>query len=333
MPPDRDRADAADSGRGEVSLPPPPSFTRQAAQLVIIPAAIVIVCIGLAVLFGRLAGSRDSIENQLARLEQSSGGGKLALGLQDPRYKDRGLAAYNIATLIPTLDDPTQRLAISQRLARILAESVGPKEVELHVYLLTALGQLGQSDGLAVIEQWLTAPEPLSRLGAIRGLLSWPDIGVASALTPKLLPMLGDEPAVAAEAAAAIGQLAGAGDDAAIEALRRAMNVAGSERREVQWNAAVALARLGDEVGSGFVADTLLDRAALARLPADGAAGAAGQGMSVAAQDRLMLAVLAAAADIADPRVRARVKAIASDDPSPVVRRAAVQLRSALGEE
>lgn len=299
-----------------VTVPPPPGFGRQMVQLVTIPAVIVVLAVGVMLLFGLLAGGRDTIDNNLARLEQDSGGGRIALGLQDPRYKERGLAAYNIATLIPGVTDPAEQKRISDRLITILNEHVGPGEKELHVYLLTAVGRLGQPGGLEAIVPWLSADEPASRQGAVRGVLSWPSAqrDEARAVLPQVLPLLGDDPAVAAEAAAAVGELAQPGDAAAVDALRQAMNITGSDRREVQWNAAVALARLGDEQGSGFVVDVLLSPEALAKLPQATTGPAAEQTMSPAAQDRLMLSVLASARDMTDPRVWAKIADIAKGD-------------------
>lgn len=324
------------SGPGEPGpLPPPPSFGKQAAQLVIIPAVIVILCIGMAVLFGKLAGGRDSIDNNLARLEQDSGGGRMPFGLQDPRYKERGLAAYNIATQIPAIRDPDQRRRISDRLITILRDHVGPTELELHVYLLTAVGQLGQEGGLAAIREWFKAPQAVSRQGAVRGLLSWPDAEAARDLIEEVVPLLRDEPAVAAEAAAALGELAQPGDEATITALRQAMNILSSERREVQWNAAVALARLGDAQGSAFVAEVLLDPQALSKLPQAMDGPAAETTMSPGSQDRLMLSVLASAPDMKDERIWAKIQLIADGggDYRLGVRKAALELLSKRSSE
>ncbi len=322
------------------TLPPPPGFGKQLAQLIIIPAVIVILCIGMAVLFGKLAGGRDSIDNNLARLEQDSGGGRMAMGLQDPRYKERGLAAYNLATQIPAVKDPAERKRISDRLIVILREHVGPSERELHVYLLTAVGQLGQEGGLEAILPWLSAADAVSRQGAIRGVLSWPDAAQARRVRASLLPLLKDDPAIAAEAAAALGELgkndgveASNGD--VIAALRQAMNVVTTEQREVQWNAAVALARLGDEQGSAYVGDVLLNPEALAKLPQATSGPAAERSMTIATQDRLMLSVLASAGDMTDGKVWAKIKSIADGegDYRLGVRKAALELLNARSSE
>jgi hypothetical protein len=313
MPPAPDSTIPATGPTAPIVVPPAPTFGRQAAQLIIIPAVIVILCIGMAVLFGKLAGSRESLDNNLARLERDSGGGRMAFGLQDPRHKERGLAAYNIATQIPTIKDSAERKRISDRLIVILRDHVSPAERELHVYLLTAVGQLGQPGGFDAIVPWLTAPEAASKQGAIRGVLSWPDAQQAQVAVPQLVALLRDEPLVAAEAAAALGELGRADDADVIAALRGAMNATSTEQREVQWNAAVALARLGDEQGSRFVVDVLLNPEALSQLPMSSDGPGSQQLLSRGAQDRLMLAVLASARDMTDAGIWSKIQQIADN--------------------
>ncbi len=118
-----------------------------------------------------------------------------------------------------------------------------------------------------------------------------------------------------------VGVLAAPGDRDALAALRGALNDAGPERREVGWNAAVALARQGDEEGSLVVSGLLLDRAALARLA--GGSGAPGSGMTREEQDRVILSALASAGSMTHAMVWDKIRALQMGDPSPLVRRAA----------
>jgi hypothetical protein len=306
-------------------LAPPPSFGRQLAQLVVIPALIVIACIAVAALFGKLAGAEADIHSHLARLKQDGGAGKMAFDLQDPRYKDRWLAAYNVATLIPGIKDPAERKAVSDALIQILQQHVTENEDLLQGYLLTAMGQLGQEGGLPIIVQKLQVPQDRIAEGAICGLLSWPDAQAARVALPQLAQCLSrQETVVAAQAAAALGALATSDDQAAIAALQQSLETPGSGRREVQWNSAVALARLGDARGSRLVAGLLLNRAELAKLPAD--AGAPGATLSPALQDRVILSTLGAAGNMTDPEIWVRIEALAQDDPNPALRSAAKQL-------
>lgn len=316
-----------EQGGQAVVVPAPPSLGRQMAQLVIIPGVIVLVAVGVALLFGKVASASDSLENQLLKLKQSSGAGKMAFDLQDPRYKDRSLAAYNIATLIPTLKEPADRLKVSKALTEILERHVSPQEEMLQVYLLTAIGQLGQEGGLDAIRQRLTAEHAKVREGAVGGILAWPNPQEARIALPALTAALNDaSPMVREKAAAAVGELATAGDDAAIKALREAASASGSEMREVVWNASIALARLGDAQGARFVADVLLDRSALAQMPEGEAGSAAQEKMSRTTQDHVILSTLAAARTMTDPQVWDKIREIADRDPNRAVQSAARQL-------
>ncbi len=298
------------------------------AQLVIIPAAIVVVCIALAWLFAFVASAKDDIDTHLLKLRQSSGAGKLALGLQDPRYKDRSLAAYNIATMIPTIDDPSEKHRISDALIEILNQHVAPNEDLLQHYMLVAIGQLGQPNGLETLLEQLQADQTRARQGAIRGLLSWPDAQQARRGLAPLQRCLSDpSPSVRYEAAAALGQLATPTDQATIQALRTAMeNATGLAMREARWNAAVALAKLGDPAGSHFVATVLLNREALSQMPAGDTGPQANQVMSPAMADRIILPTLASIGGSKDPQIWDKIQQIADNDPSRTIRNAAKQL-------
>ncbi len=328
-PPSEDAKGLAMPGEssGSVDLPPPPKFGKQMAQLVVIPALIVIFCIGMAIMFGMLAGAQTSIDAYLMKLRQNSGAGRMAFNMQDPRYKDRGLAAYNIATLIPDMKDPAERLRVSEALAEILDHYVGDEEDMLQAYLLLALGQLGQECGFEPILIGLGSKHKTVRQAAIGGLLSWPDKTEAAVALPQLAVALGDEdPLVATEAAVAIGELAQSGDAVMIAALQDALGRTGTGWRELGWNTAVALARLNDSLGSQIVAEVLLDREALALLPMAQQGPAAQRMMSPAGQDRIILSTLTASVDMQDERVWAKIKLLAEKDSNRVIRKAATQL-------
>ena len=315
------------------SDPPVPAkatpFGLQMAQLVIIPAVIVVVCILLAVMFGLVAGAQDSIDTHLMKLRQSGGSGRLAMGLQDPRYKDRGLAAYNIATMIPRIDDPAEKQRVSDELIEILDDHVGDQEQVLQAYLLLALGQLGQPGGLSRIVKAAAVDHPQVRQGAVGGLLSWPDRAEARAMgLEMLIRLLDDEaPVVIATAAAALGELATPHDLEVIAGLKRALEGSvGLEGREARWNAAVTLAKLGDAAGGQFVAAVLLDRESLGKMPAGESGPSAQETMTRAGADRIILATLASLRSCENPIVWDKIAQIADNDPSRAVRSAAKQL-------
>ncbi|MEE9212308.1 MAG: HEAT repeat domain-containing protein [Phycisphaeraceae bacterium] len=314
--------------------PPPPavaakplSFGRQMVQLVVIPAVIVVVCVGVVALLSVLIVVPDSIDSYLLKLRASSGVGRLPGGFQDPRYKDKALAAYNLAQMIPSIEDPTQRQRISRELIDILDHNVDEQEDNLQFYLLMAIGQLGREGGLDAILARFDSDRPMVLEGAIGAVLSWPDPDNARRAIPQLVAVLGSASSVVRkEAAAALGALARPDDPGVIEALREAMTSVGSGMREVRWNAAVAAARLGDERASHRVAELLLNRQALATLPAAESGPDAQRTMSQPMQDQIMMSVLAAARTMTHPVVRDKIRQIADNDPSLAVKSAAKQV-------
>ena len=128
------------------------------------------------------------------------------------------------------------------------------------------------------------------------------------------------------KAAAALGELADPNDQQVKASLHEAMASTGTEMREVVWNAAIALARLGDEQGAQFVATVLLDRQTLAQLPAGESAPAGQETLSRSLQDRVILSTLAAARTMTNPKVWDKIKQLADKDPNRAVQSAARQV-------
>jgi len=314
---------AGGGAAGDPPLPPPPSFGRQMGQLVIIPAAITVICILLALAFGLLAGRPDTLESQLLRLKQSSGAGRMAMGLQDPRYKDRGLAAANIAQMLPPAEKTEARRELADELTSILDENVHPDEKELVAYLLIAIGRLGQEGGLRTLLAWADSEHELIRQHVVRGILSWPDEAeAAEAAVEPLTRMVRDSsPAVGAEAAAALGALASGKDRAVLETLRWALEHGEAGRRIVAWNAAIALARLGDEEGNARVANLLLDRQALSELSAQTGGGPGT--LDRVRVDHILISSIAAAEEMTSERIWSRIRTLAHEDQSLKVQNAA----------
>jgi HEAT repeat protein len=346
-PPDLDLSADAPAGAPtspESDAPPdavtplePPTFGRQMAQLVVIPAVITIACIAVALLFGVIAGRAESLDDLMATLGQSSGAGKMAGGINDPRYQQRCRAAVAIAQLVEAGKvDKDKYPALSRDLVTILQTGLSPDEPELTSAVLSIIGPLGQPEALDAVRKRFESAQPMVRLFAVRAMLSWPDRDVAAQSVPAMRSLLTDaDPRVRAVAAAALGVLAKADDQATLDALHQAMTSTDLALRDSRWNAAVALARLGDEQGSRFVAAVLLDRKALADQPAFDEAPEGQQGspanwqqqrMSLSQQERLILATLASASDMTHPDVWTKIEQMAETDPSLAVKKRAQQL-------
>lgn len=337
-----DAADAAAS-RPVTTIEAPPSFGRQMAQLVVIPAVIVLISIGVVTLLGSLVRTPDSLEHLLKRLEQPSGLGRTQMGLQDPRYLDRCRAAQTLATRIPGLTDPQERATVNETLINILNQQVNPgTDLELQTYLLLAIGLLGEDGGLEVVLDRLRSDESRLVEAAVGGVLVWPDVEAARQAVPDLIRVLNQgDVTVRVQAAAALGKLAQPHDEAAIAALAQALNVVGSEGREVAWNAGVALAKLGDPRGVAMVTGLLLNREALAKLPAGETGPQAAELMSVGLQDRVMVHTLGNVMSsdgtthtihMKDPAIWDKIAELAEKDPSREVRRIAAALLERRGQ-
>lgn len=319
-----------------------PSFGRQVAQLVVIPAGIAIASVLVFLMFGFFAAEPDNIEDHLARLKESSGYGReLPGGMQDPRYKDRWLAAMNVARLIETIDEPERREAISDQLVGILNKNVAPEEDLLIHYLLIAIGRLGQPDAFEELTDRLTAERPQVRSGAVNGILSWPDDQRAQArlAVPALARLMDDRyDLVRANAARALWKLAEPGDAGVAEALREAMGGAGRDPdnntfRQSRWQAAIALAALGDQQASQFVVDTLLNREALSQMPADDSPTGGPRNMTDDQQEQVMAFTLVLVPKMESESVWEHVAWLSRNDPSVVIRKAAIKLLESRAEE
>lgn len=309
----------------------PPSAGRQALQLVLIPALVCLAAIGAMFLLYNMMHRADTLETVLLRLRMNSGAGKTSIGIHDPRYQDRCRAAMTLAQMLPEIEDEAERARIGGQLVEILNETVAPEEKELAAYMLVAIGQLGPAGGLDVVLQRAASEHGLVRLFVARAVASWPRRDEAKSALPDMIKLVGDEEAsVASEAARVVGILATKGDAAAIAALQEALSGDATGRREVGWNAAAALARLGDDQGSTVVASLLLDRAELAQLPAGTEGAMLQQKMPRSMQDRVIAATLTAAlADggrMTHPGVWAKIQELSEKDPNINIRKLAKAL-------
>jgi hypothetical protein len=104
----------------------------------------------------------------------------------------------------------------------------------------------------------------------------------------------------------------------------------GEKQRDLSWNSAVALARLGDEAGSRFVVSVLLDRAALAKIAVDSTqirpGETAGTTLPTNVQDQVILSTLAASVTMREPLVWEKIADLGKNDPSFAVRKAAAMV-------
>ena len=379
MPPEADGSQAG---------PPPksPSFSRQAAQLVVIPALIVLVAVGVIYPIAKMA-STESVEDLLAILRRSD-------GLRNDQWQ----AAYRLATFIPSLKDPSQQRSLNLQLNKILVESPPEGEGQLHRYLILAIAAInsaqlesgiaalqsiaiaGQKIGPAAVDELVTRPglaapriaeladlarkrqesiewvvrkldsgaaddadsarpdnleviagyaqseQVLIRNAVAQGLWQWHRAEARKGIGVLLRLVVDDDPQVRGIAARALGNCGKPGDLAVLTALRQARAMGSSDHREASWDAAIALAKLDDEVGSRVVSDLLLNRSALAQLPDEPGGGGSPAGMTIHRQDRIVMSTLSATPDMTSRLVWNKIKQLADKDPNRQVRLTASQL-------
>lgn len=326
-------------GGGSVPpLGPPPTFGRQMAQLVIIPAVIAMIAIALFWLFGSIAATPDSLSDQLTRLKQSSGyGGNLIAGAQDPRYKDRCQAAFQIATLIEKIKDDKERQSLSNELVTILKERVHEDDQELQYFMVMAIGRLAQPGGFEAVTTRAESKHVQIRIGVVGAILSWAerDLATARGAQPLLAKLLVDShEQVRTLAAAAAWRVLTTEDSLETSQLTGPLKEAmasvgvdpnGRNFQATVTHAAIALASMGDEQGSSHVVNVLLNREALAKQRAD-STNQSDALMNANEQDHVIASTLHYVGKMKDERVWSKVKELAENDPSMSIRKAAVQL-------
>ena len=340
---DVDSIDAAereaghDGATGETSSSPP-SFGKQVAQLVIITAVIAIAGILIVTMFGVLAPKAAEVEDLVAKIAQPGGVGKIG-PFSDPRNSERYRAAATLSQMLrehraaevrePGSGELTaeQLTSIHQSMVELLTQEGPQVDGQLHAMAVFIVGQAGQAGGFDAIVSSVGRPEPLVRQFAIKAMLVWPDQTQAKAERERVQPLLTDsDPAVRVEAARALGALSSPQDESTIAALRDAMLTSDGESRDLRWNAAIALARLGDPAGSVFVADVLLNRDALAQLPAEETGPGATRTMPKQAQDQVIWLTLHAVDDMTHAAVWDRIERLSETDPNAAIVQKAGQL-------
>ncbi len=234
-------------------------------RLFIVPALIVCVLMGVAVvvvLFGTTSMEQaDSIDELLARLEQGGGDRQFDPVLM-PREKTYWQAAQTLARRLSDKHlEPGEIEPTAQRLIAILGKLGPGRDLEepggrQQYFVMMALSQLGTASGVEALADYLHDASGGGRIAAMRALAAMGNVPDATDALSAVLPMLEDQhTTVVLVACAAVGALAEPGDAAAIAALSATLEA----DREVQWNAAMALARLGSVRGKRVLMN-MLDR-------------------------------------------------------------------------
>ncbi len=300
------------------------------AKLFVVPLVIISVIVGSAVLvvvlFGSITTDRarsissllDVLEGQVG--ERTAGvllpnekevwqvGRELALRL---RKKDTELTAEELETVVSRL---------SALLGRLSADSDGLSEMgrKQMCFVIQALSRTGAAEAVGPIVAVLGDGDRGTRREALTALAALREVPETHEALPRLIAALEDvDSVVRTVACVAVSAVADRTDSEAIEALGRVYSDAD---REVRWNAALGLARLGSDRGKS----TLLDMLSRQYWEEDVKFRVAGGGeypLDPNAIVRYLVAAVEASSELEDVDVRSRIRALEEDE-SPAVKSA-----------
>ncbi|NOT00009.1 MAG: HEAT repeat domain-containing protein [Phycisphaerales bacterium] len=307
------------------------------ARLFAVPMLIVGMIVGCAVvvvlLFGSIATDRQqSIESLLNTLKASAG--ETTAGVLLPRDKELWQVANELAQRMKNADSELtaeeRDLAIDGLLglhARDIGDintlsEMGRKRLAFFMY---ALARSGSPRAVPPLVATLDASNVDLRVEALRALAEMGDGARSSDALPRMTAALTDRsPVVRTVACAALSAIARPGDAEVVDALGRASM---DEDREVQWNAALALARLESDRGKGLLLDMLNrtyweDEVKVRTVTPKGEA--LEYPMPPQAVNRYLIAAIDAGGRLPNDDIRDQIRALMSDA-SPEVKNAAMK--------
>lgn len=283
--------------------PPPPDepeqgFIRELSQFFIVPSLIVLLCVGVFLMFGLITSEGKTEGDYLQEIRRGRG-------------SERWLAAFELSRLLATREDAGQRGPLVAEIAALLQEeSAGDPKVR--IYLISALKTLHHPDATTPLIGALGDSDPNVRLHAAKALGAYE--GVSAAVEPLAALLADDDPTIRKVAIHALGRTH---DPAAIPVLMPRVD---DPVQDVRWNAALALAVLGDGSGRGAIAE-MLDRKRLDAI--DG----------ITEEQKLSALVngTQAAYLLKDPALLDVVARLAAEDPSLRVREVALRVLNETG--
>ena len=274
------------------------SFGTTVLQFFLIPAVVVFACVGLFLFFGWLVAEEKSSVDHLRDIKSGSA-------------TRRWQAAFELAKQLNNIDRQDQR-----DIDRLVPEMIDAfREAErddprVRRYLALALGHVGDPQAVPVLLEALSDDDPETQIYSIWALGSLGDERAVEAL---LELAQSADPGIRKMAVYSLGTL---GAEEARITLQAAL---GDYEMDVAWNAAIALAKLGDDSGRDRIFQ-MLDREFL---------GSVGD-MSEEQRTEAMLNAMKGAVLLKDPSFRPSLEEISDQDPDLKVRQAAFEALSQL---
>ncbi len=234
-----------------------PMNGRLMARLFIVPALIVCLLLAVAVvvvLFGSTSLEKQvTTEDLLAQIEADRGERTMEFMLL-PHARESWQAAQELARRFEQKEKflkPVELAPTADRIVAILNKYEPGRDVDepgpaQQYFLMMALAKLEMPSAVAPLVKLLRDPNAMTRRAALQSLGDLRRVPEARHALPDVLPLLEDKnPAVRIVACATVACLADTGDTSAIRALSPLLDA----DREIQWNAAMTMARLGSRGG------------------------------------------------------------------------------------
>ncbi len=244
-----------------------PMTSSLMARLFAVPLVIVSVVVGCAVvvvlLFGSIATDQErSIDRLLTILETRSG--EKMVGMLLPNEKELWQASRELALRLGKKEvevSADELPMVVDRLSAMLAvgdasgETANEWVLKKRHFVMQAVAMTDSPKAVGALVPLLQSDDGMTRGQALASLASLRDLPETRGALGAMLPLLKDgDSAVQMQACAAISVVAETGDVEAIDALVQAYF---DDDREVQWNATLALARLGSLKGKSLLLDML----------------------------------------------------------------------------
>ncbi len=268
-------------------------FGSTVLQFFLIPAVVVFACVGLFLFFGWLVAEEKS---SLDHLRDIKSGGTTR----------RWQAAFELAKQLNNIDRQDQ--ADIDRLVPEMIDTFREADRDdprVRRYLALALGHVGDPQAVPVLLEALSDGDPETRIYAIWALGS---LGDEHAVEPLLELVQHDDPGLRKMAVYSLGTL---GAEEARATLQAAL---GDYEMDVAWNAAIALAKLGDDSGRDRIFQ-MLDREFLSSVG----------DMTEDQRSEAMMNAMKGAVLLGDPSFQPSLTEISEQDPNLKVRQAAFE--------
>ena len=273
---------------------PDVSFGVTIVQFFLIPALVVVACVALFMFFGWLVAEEKSSLDHLHDIKTGSA-------------TRRWQAAFELAKQLNNLEQRSDADDLEGLVPGMIDvfETADRDDPRVRRYMALALGHVGDTRAVPVLLRALSDDDPETRIYSIWALGS---LGDKRALVPLLELAQDDDPGIRKMVVYGLGALRA---EEARDTLRAALE---DYQMDVAWNAAIALAQLGDATGKDRILQ-MLDREFLNTVAE----------MSDAQRSDAMMTAMRGAVLLRDAQLRARLEDISAGDPDLKVRQAAFE--------